>query len=239
VTGAGSGIGEAVARRLLAEGARVYAADLSRGAAPDGYRPVPLDVREEEDWALAMAMVLETAGRLDVLVNSVGISAASPIAETTLEQSREVMSTNLDGAFLATKHGIRAMGTGGGVIIHLGSASGIRPAGGAAAYSTSKAGLRMLVRTAAKECRDAGLEIRVNLVSPAGVKTPMWSSMPFFQALVREHGSEEAAYAALSAGGGGRFLEPDAVARVVVFLAGDDARHITGVELPVDEGWVL
>ena len=217
----------------------MYAADLRQASAPDGCRALGLDVRKEEDWALAMASVRETGGRLDLLVNCVGISAAGRLEETTLEQWREVMATNLDGAFLATKHGMRTMGAAGGVIIHIGSASGIRPAAGAAAYSTSKAALRMLVRVAAKECREAGHPIRVNLVSPAGVKTPMWSAMPFFQALVREHGSEDAAYAAMSAQGGGRFLEPDAVARVVAFLASDDARHITGAEVPVDEGWIL
>ena len=126
-----------------------------------------------------------------------------------------------------------------GAIVHVGSASGIRPAAGAAAYSTSKAALRMLVRTAAKECRDAKLAIRINVVSPAGVKTPMWSTMPFFQELVRTHGSEDAAYAAMEAAGGGRFIEPDAVARVVCFLASDETQHITGVDVPVDEGYVL
>jgi NAD(P)-dependent dehydrogenase (short-subunit alcohol dehydrogenase family) len=227
-----------VATRLLSDGARVYGADL-RQAAPDGCRPLALDVRKESDWAFAMSAVLETSGRLDLLVNCAGISAGAPLAETTLERWREVMATNLDGAFLATKHGIRAMDTAGGVILHIGSASGIRPTPGAAAYSTSKAALRMLVRTAAKECREGGVPVRVNLVSPAGVKTPMWSGMPFFQQLVREHGSEEAAYEAMSAAGGGRFLEPDEVAQVVVFLAGDNARHITGAELPIDDGYVL
>src|SRR4029450_9458650 len=89
-----------------------------------------------------------------------GVSAGSPLAETTLAEWRHVLSTNLDGAFLATKHGIRAMRAAGGAIVHVGSASGIRPAAGAAAYSTSKAALRMLVRTAAKGCRDARTRVR-------------------------------------------------------------------------------
>lgn len=245
VAGAASGIGAAVAARLTAAGAEVYWADLNRqGAevvASDGTKGhvIALDVREEAAWIAAMEEILAVAGRLDVLVNCVGVSAASPLPDTTLAEWRHVLATNLDGAFLGTKHGIRAMRAGGGVIIHVGSASGIRPAAGAVAYSTSKAGLRMLVRAAAKECREAGLAIRINLVSPAGVKTPMWRSMPFFQELTRKLGSEEAAYDAMATGGGGRFLEPDAVARVVCFLASDQARHVTGVDLPVDEGYVL
>jgi NAD(P)-dependent dehydrogenase (short-subunit alcohol dehydrogenase family) len=242
VTGAASGIGAAVSARLQSAGAQVYGADLK---APDtsgrdsSARFITLDVREEADWMAAIEAILANDGRLDILANCVGISAGTPLAETTLTEWRRVLTTNLDGAFLATKHGIRAMRGARGAIVHVGSASGIRPAAGAAAYSTSKAALRMLVRTAAKECRDARLAIRINVVSPAGVKTPMWSTMPFFQDLVRTHGSEDAAYAAMEAAGGGRFIEPDAVARVVCFLASDEAQHVTGVDVPVDEGYVL
>jgi len=242
VTGAGSGIGAAVSARFERAGAQVYAADLKPPTtlAPDSRsHAIKLDVRDEADWIATTETVLANHGRLDILVNCVGISAGTPLADTTLDEWRHVLSTNLDGAFLATKHGIRAMRATSGAIVHVGSASGIRPAAGAAAYSTSKAGLRMLVRTAAKECRDARLAIRINVVSPAGVKTPMWSTMPFFQDLVRTHGSEDAAYAAMEAAGGGRFIEPDVVARVVCFLAGDEAQHITGVEVPVDDGYVL
>ena len=239
VTGAASGIGAAVSARLRSGGAQVYGADLKPPAAGGTSGSITLDVREEADWIAATETILANHARLDILVNCVGVSAGTPLAETTLAEWRHVLSTNLDGAFLATKHGIRAMRAASGAIVHVGSASGIRPAAGAAAYSTSKAALRMLVRTAAKECRDAKLAIRINVVSPAGVKTPMWSTMPFFQELVRTHGSEDAAYAAMEAAGGGRFIEPDAVARVVCFLASGEAQHITGVDVPVDEGYVL
>jgi NAD(P)-dependent dehydrogenase (short-subunit alcohol dehydrogenase family) len=245
VAGAGSGIGAAVVARLAAAGAQIYCADLNFhaaevvAAAARGASAVALDVREESAWAAVIAAILAGSRPLNVLVNCVGVSAATPLADTTLAEWRHVLATNLDGAFLGTKHGIRAMSAAGGVIVHVGSASGIRPAAGAAAYCTSKAGLGMLVRTAAKECRDAGLSIRINLVSPAGVRTPMWRSMPFFQDLTRQLGSEEAAYDAMTQSGGGRFIEPDAVARVVCFLASDDAQYLTGVELPVDDGYVL
>lgn len=244
VTGAASGIGAAVSVQLEDVGALVYRGDLTHqetdaAKARRTSNAMVLDVREEASWAAAMETILTAHGRLDILINCAGISAASPLADTSLSEWRHVLATNLDGAFLGTKHGIRAMRTTGGAIVHVGSASGIRPSAGAAAYSTSKAGLRMLVRTAAKECRDGGLAIRINVVSPAGVKTPMWRSMPFFQELVRTHGSEEAAYAAMTESGGGRFIEPDVVARVACFLASDEAQHITGVEVPVDDGYVL
>ncbi len=150
-----------------------------------------------------------------------------------------MLSTNLDGTFLALKHGIRAMSERGGSIVLLGSASGIRPSAGAAAYSTSKAGVSMLARAAAKECRADGVPVRINVVSPAGVKTPMWESMPFFQELVREHGSVESAFGAMTAAGGGRFAAPEEVAEAIVFLCSSQARNITGVELPFDDGYTL
>jgi NAD(P)-dependent dehydrogenase (short-subunit alcohol dehydrogenase family) len=172
------------------------------------------------------------------VVHAAGISAGSPLSDTEYSEWKRVLATNLDGAFLAMKHGIRALREHGGAIVLLGSASGTRPAAGAAAYSTSKAGLAMLARTGAKECRDAGQAIRINVVSPAGVKTPMWSTMPFFQDLVREHGSEDAAYRAL-AGTGGRFAEPEEVAESVCYLASDAAQGITGVELLIDGGYTI
>ncbi len=248
VTGAASGIGAATARLLAAHGALTYCADLvpARGRRRRHLRcediphyPNRLDVREEADWETAVAAVLEQEGKLDVLVHAAGIAAASPLADTTLAEWRHVLATNLDGSFLAIKHGIRAMRESGGAIVVIGSASGIRPSAGAAAYSTSKAAVSMLVRAAAKECREGKLPIRINAVSPGGVKTPLWRAMPFFGNLVELHGSEEAAFAAMEAHGGDRFAEPEQVAEGVLFLVSDAASHITGVELPIDDGYTL
>jgi NAD(P)-dependent dehydrogenase (short-subunit alcohol dehydrogenase family) len=249
VTGAGSGIGAATALRLAADGAHVCCGDLradaaeatARRAVEAGHRASAhaLDVREEAQWEAVIAHAVRAQGPLRVLVNCAGISAAQPLPETSLADWQRVLSTNLDGAFLATKHGIRAMRESGGVIVHIGSASGIRPAAGAAAYSTSKAGLGMLVRVAAKECRNAALPIRICAVCPAGVKTPMWSAMPFFQDLIAQTGSEAAAFAAMEKDGAGTLAEADDVARAVAFLVSDAAPHINGVELVMDGGYVL
>jgi len=249
VTGAGSGIGASTALLLAKEGAHVCCADLQHSAAEATARIAighgcrasshALDVREEPQWETVLDQVLRVHGPLGILVNCAGISAASALAETPLAEWRRVLATNLDGAFLATKHGVRVMRQAGGVIVHIGSASGIRPSTGAAAYSTSKAAVGMLVRAAAKECRDAGLPVRVCAVSPAGVRTPIWRSMPFFQDLMAKTGSEKAAFEALEQGGGGQFAEPEDVARAVAFLVSDDARHINGIELIVDGGFVL
>lgn len=233
VTGAASGIGAACAALLQQREATVFAADLKPGTGQ-----YALDVTDESGWQATLEVIASAKAHLDILVHAAGISAATPLAEMEYSDWRRVLATNLDGAFLAVKHGMRNMRSRGGVIVLIGSASGTRAAAGAAAYSASKAGLAMLARTAAKECRDGGLDVRINVVSPAGVKTPMWSGMPFFQDLVREHGSEESAYAAI-AGNGGRFAEPAEVAEAVCYLASDAARGITGVELLIDGGYVL
>jgi len=234
VTGGASGIGAACARLLEQRGALVHPADIAPGPGV-----ATLDVTDESQWEALMERIRQERPRVDILVHAAGISGASPLADTAFSEWRRVLATNLDGAFLAVKHGMRAMGKAGGAIILIGSASGTRPAAGAAAYSTSKAGVSMLARTAAKECRDSGLPIRVNVVSPAGVRTPMWSVMPFFQDLVAKLGSEDAAYASMTAAGGGVFVEPGQIAESVCFLASDAARHITGVEILVDGGYVL
>jgi len=248
VTGASSGIGAATAQLLSAQGATVYGADLNvtEGGAPElagslhhRLNELRLDVRKEADWEGAVAAVLQRQGRLDILVHAAGISAASALVDTTYDEWRRVLETNLDGSFLAIKHGVRTMGLNGGAIVVVGSASGIRPSAGAVAYSTSKAALSMLVRASAKECRENKLPIRINAISPAGVKTPMWRDVPFFQDLVRQHGSEDEAFATLEAGSGGKFAEPEEIAQGVLFLVSDAATHINGVELAVDGGYIL
>jgi 3(or 17)beta-hydroxysteroid dehydrogenase len=244
VTGAGSGIGRAAALELAAEGAFVLAADVNYPAAQataDDFglgAAAKLDVTDETDWEAAVKQLLDASGRFDILVNSAGVSAGSPLADTPLADWRRVLAVNLDGAFLGTKHAIRTMRLAGGSIVHISSASGIKAAGGAAAYSASKAGLCMLAKAAAKECRDAGVAVRVNTVCPAGVKTPMWTTMPFFRDMVTQLGSEEAAFAAL-AKSGGPFAEPKDVVAAILYLASDESRFVTGTDLTVDGGYVL
>jgi Dehydrogenases with different specificities (related to short-chain alcohol dehydrogenases) len=250
VTGAASGIGRETARQLAAEGASVCCADLNQSAveqtadliAQAGHQASAhrLDVAVEAEWEAVMQTIQVAHGRLDVLVNCAGISAGAPLAEMSYADWRRVLSVNLDGAFLATKYGLRAMRQSGGSIVHVSSASGIKASAGACAYSASKAGLCMLAKAAAKECRDQGIPVRVNAVCPGGVKTPIWTTMPFFRELVQKAGSEEAAFESLAKGvAGGQFSDPADVAHAILFLASDESRFVTGVDLLVDGGYVL
>lgn len=245
VTGAASGIGKASAQRLAEEGARVALADVNEPelakvvdaicAGGGKGMAVRLDVTSEADWRAAMARILAEWGRLDISVNCAGVSFAKPIAELNLADWRRVMATNLDGVFLGTRQAMSAMKESGGCIINIASAAGIKPVSGNAAYGTSKAAIRFFTRVAALE--GTPHHVRVNSISPGAVATPMWESTDLWPKKVAETGGREAALKALVAQQG--FAEPEEVAAAVLFLASDDARHVTGVDLPVDDGFAI
>jgi NAD(P)-dependent dehydrogenase (short-subunit alcohol dehydrogenase family) len=239
VTGASSGIGLAVALALVGEGAQVIAADLAPlpVALPAAIHPVRLDVSSESDWQAAVAGI----EGLDVVVASAGVADARPIGETSLEQWRRVMAVNLDGVFLTIRHTASLLKEGGSIVI-IGSASGSKAAAGASAYGASKAAIAMLAKVAALELKDRG--VRVNLVSPAGVATPMWTKAPFWKEMVEQQGGEEAAWKALGKADAStpalhRMAYPEEVARAVLFVASSDAAGMTGAELLVDAGYTV
>ena len=243
VTGAGSGIGAAVTAGLVANGATVIAADLNLESLESLWKNEPnvrisqLDVTSEAQWAALFTSI----AKLDLFVASAGISHASPLENTSLEDWRRVMSVNLDGAFLGVRYSIGVMRKAQkGSIVLIGSASGTKAASGACAYCASKAALRMFAKVAALECKADG--IRINTVSPAGVATPMWKSMAFWDDLVKQHGNEEAAWNAL----GGidpskpalqRMAFPEEIARAILFLCSEDSAGVTATDLAVDGGY--
>lgn len=247
VTGAGSGIGRAAAIRLASAGACVLCTDLdlpSATVAAQAIRTLSgeagahrLNVTTESEWQSAIHEALAQWGRLDVLAACAGVSRASPIEGTTLGEWRAVMGANLEGVFLGVKHVIPAMRrAGGGSIVIVGSASGLKAQPGASAYAASKAALRMFARVAALEC--AADKIRVNVVHPGAVRTPMWQSMPFFRELVGKCGSEEAAWKEIAGGTPlGRVAEPEEIAEAIAYLASDAASYVTGAELAMDGGF--
>lgn len=246
VSGAGRGIGEAVARACVAEGAFVYVTDVDRDsgsavAAELGESAVflPLDVREEADWEEAMDTVLAQRGRLDVLVNNAGITGFEdgPVAHdpehASLADWNAVHRTNLDGVFLGCKHAIRTMRRGGGAgsIINISSRSGLVGIPGAAAYASSKAAIRNHSKTVALYCAEQRLAIRCNSIHPAAILTPMWEPM------LGAGPEREANMAAFVADCPmKRFGTPEEVAAVVILLASDEACYMTGAELNIDGG---
>lgn len=246
ITGAARGIGEAIARAFIAEGAQVYLSDIEdQGgealAAELGPRAsyLHLDVREEADWIRAMDRILAERGALQVLVNNAGITgfeagtAAHDPEHAELHTWQAVLRTNLDGVFLGCKHGIRAMRRCGaqGSIINLSSRSGVVGIPGAAAYAASKAAVRNHSKSVALWCAEQGLGIRCNSLHPAAILTPMWEPLlgdgPEREARLREFSADCPLR---------RFGEPAEVAAVAVLLASDECRYMTGSELHIDGG---
>jgi NAD(P)-dependent dehydrogenase (short-subunit alcohol dehydrogenase family) len=249
VTGAASGIGAATARRLAGDGARLVLVDrdaaklaeLSRSLAPADVLQRVHDVADEAAWTETSTAIRERFGRLDFAVANAGISDAGPIAEFPFERWRKVMAVNLDGAFLTLKAAmplIKAGGRGGAIVV-VSSISGQKAEPGVAAYGASKAAVVQLAKVAAKE--GAADRIRVNAILPGGVETPIWREMDFFKDLVKQHGSEAAAFKAMAgmATPLGRYASADEIAAQIVHLLGDDSGLITGAALVIDGGYSL
>jgi NAD(P)-dependent dehydrogenase (short-subunit alcohol dehydrogenase family) len=237
VTGAGSGIGRATAERLAAEGARVAVVDLDAAAARHvadslGGRglAVTADVADEPAAEGAVAAAVGAWGGLDVVVANAAVQltdADERADRLDLAVWRRTLDTNLTGAFLTVKHGVRALlASGGGAVVCTGSVAGeygIAP--GLDAYSASKAGVHGLVRVTAIDL--AGTGVRVNGVLPGITATPMnrwWMDDPT---------ASERTAASIPLG---RPARPEEIAAVIAFLASDDASYVTGALWPVDGG---
>ena len=227
VTGAGSGIGEAVARALHAAGAEAVLADVDgdragRVAAElgDRARATALDVRDEDAVAPAVA-------GLDVLVNVAGIGSTTDAPGTSLEVWEDVFAVNARGTFLCCKHAIPSMRErGGGAIVNLASVAGLVGLRSRAAYCASKGAVIALTRALAVDhVRDG---IRVNAVCPGTVDSP------WVQRLVRDAGEDVDALRARQPMG--RLGTPEEIAGSVLYLASDAAAFVTGSALVIDGG---
>ena len=244
VTGAGSGLGEAMARRLAEEGALVVATDIDLAAvqrvaaaivAAGGRAEAELqDVTDEARWTALVDAVLARHGRLDVLVNNAGVALTGTAEHTTLEDWRRTQRVNLDAVFLGTREGIRAMKARGGSIINISSIEGIIGDPLTAAYNASKGGVRVFTKSAALHCAAEGYGIRVNSVHPGFILTPMvenaLAAMPAADAeAFRARIMDSIPVRAMG--------EPGDVANGVLFLASDESRYMTGAELVIDGGY--
>ena len=234
ITGAAQGQGAAEARLLAEHGAHVVVADVREdgaGLARDLDESTPgsaefahLDVTDEEGWRALVDDLRRRHGRLDVLVNNAGVAFRYGLMETSREDFERVLNVNLVGPFL----GMRAVAplmrdSGGGSIINVGSAAGMT-GHFSAAYSGSKWGLRGITKVAAMEF--ASWKIRVNAIHPGIVNTALVpGDTAFPEAMTR--------FTPLA-----RAAEVEDIAPLVLFLAGDGSRFITGADLPVDGGLV-
>lgn len=247
VTGGASGIGKAAAILLSREGAKVAVADINERGARDTVEAIIseggdaisylLDVTSETGWRQTLDDLEAKWERLGILVNNAGISFGKPVSNMALDEWRKVFAVNLDSVFLGTKYGAEKMRkTGGGSIINVSSASGIKASAGASAYCASKAAIIMLSKASALEC--AQDNIRVNTILPSGVMTPMWESMDFWEEIKKSAGSEEAGWQAISADVPlKRFARPDEIAQAILYLSSDESSFVTASDLVIDGGY--
>lgn len=231
VTGAGTGIGRAIATVFHREGARVLAADFSgeQDSLPaetgPGVVPFQADVTDEQAVEAMFARAIEAFGRIDIVVNNAGtIFSRQP--ELSLEYYDDYTRTNLLGVMLCCKHAVRAMAaSGGGSIINVSSVSSLNTESRTAlAYAAAKAGVNSLTKTLA--VRHGAQGIRVNAIAPGFTHSRSNMQMP------AEMLAEMDAKSAL-----GRGADPEEQAQVALFLASDRASYLSGAIIPVDGAW--
>ena len=237
VTGGGAGIGEAIVRRFIEEGAKVMVADIDvvagQAVANDIVMPfVHVDIGDVASFEAAIAAAVERFGRLDILVNNAGIaSARAPIHSSTLENWHRVINVNLTGVFYGMKFALaHFVEQGGGVIVNISSIAALVAFPELPPYNAAKAGVSQLTREAAVEYAQLG--IRVNAVAPTAIMTPMNHKMALE---TDDPAAFERALTGMNPMPGTASAED--IAAAVAFLASDDARFISGVTLPVDGGY--
>jgi NAD(P)-dependent dehydrogenase (short-subunit alcohol dehydrogenase family) len=239
VTGAASGIGEATVQRLALEGARVAALDVqaeglartveavrAAGGTADAY---VCDVSDEGSVCSTIDKVVKQFGALHVLCNIAGILRWDNAHEIKLEDWNRIIGVNLTGTFLMCREAIRHLVKTKGCIVNLASTAALAAHPWTAAYSASKGGVLSLTYTLALEYGKQG--VRVNAACPGAIKTPMRKTFQL------PEGADPKLLERIMPFNG--FAPPDDAANLIVFLASDEARHITGTAVRVDGGMLM
>ena len=236
VTGSGRGIGFATAKLFAQEGAKVamieVVEDRARAAAAsigDDAFPVIADVSDRAAMEDAMAQILELFGRVDIWMNNAGVDRMSPFVDATDEEFDFIVGVDLKGTFIGSQLAARHMlaSEAGGSIINVASFVAEAPYPNNAIYNAAKRGVQMLTRSAAREL---GPTIRVNSISPGCVETE------FFNETLDDPAAKAALIEMIPLR---RMAEPEDIALGALFLASDDSRYVTGIDLVVDGGILL
>ena len=255
VTGAAKGIGAATAKVLAREGAKVVCTDLDEKGGLDVADEIAnqggeaafmrQDVVDEAQWEAAVKLAEDRFGALHVLVNNAGIAPeGGPIEEKTLASWRRTIEVDLDSVFLGCKHGIRTIkkytskGGMGGSIINLSSILGLVGQPNASDYNAAKGGVRLMTKSVALECAEAGYNIRVNSVHPGYIDTPMVKDA-LNRGVVQGQavGPNEMRELLIMLHPIGRLGIDTEIANAILFLASDESSFMTGTEVVVDGGY--
>lgn len=235
VTGAGQGIGRAVAKRLLEEGYAVTIAERDEEAGREALQEfaglgelqfVPCDVSEEDDVRRAVDAALERFGRLDLLVNNAGIMVRKPVTELSLEEWNRVVGVNLTGHFLCARQAAPHLLRTRGAVVNIASTRALMSEADTEAYSASKGGIVALTHALAVSL---GPEVRVNCVSPGWIDVSEWKK----RSARHQERLSEGDHRQHPAGRVGR---PEDVAEMVLFLAGERSGFVTGQNFVLDGG---
>jgi NAD(P)-dependent dehydrogenase (short-subunit alcohol dehydrogenase family) len=237
VTGAGSGLGHAVARQLAAEGAPVACFDIASDAAEKtaaeigeqggNARAYTVDVSDPASVKAAMTAAAAELGRPQVVVNCAGIGKFAHTHELPFEEWQKILGVNLNGTFLVCQAALPYLLDGGGSIVNIASNAGVKSQPYSAAYCTSKAGVVHLTRCLADEYLRRS--IRVNAVAPGGIETPLQSAFMEFPEGVDWKQMRKV----MSPLGNS---QPEEIANVVAFIASDECRYMTGSIVSIDGG---
>lgn len=223
VTGGNRGIGRTIAEQFIAQGDRV-AVTSRNGDAPEGALAVAADVTDSASLDAAYTTVENELGPVEIIVANAGITRDNLLMRMSDEEFEDVINTNLTGVYRTVRRGItNLIRAKWGRIILISSVSGLYGVAGQANYSSSKAGLVGLARSVTREVGSRG--ITANVVAPGFIRTDMTDELP--EAKQKEY---------LQAVPAKRFAEPQEVAKVVSWVASDDASYISGAVIPVDGG---
>jgi NAD(P)-dependent dehydrogenase (short-subunit alcohol dehydrogenase family) len=240
VTGAASGLGAAIARRLMGADIAVLASDIDvpRGTAlaeEIGCRFVRHDVASEAGWAEVIDGIRREFGRLDILINNAGITLVGSIEDLDLAAFRRSLDVDLISVFLGCKAAIALMKeTKGGAIVNISSVAGLRAASNLVAYNAAKAGMTLMSKSIALHCAKQGYGIRCNTVHPGVIRTDMLDKVI---GQMEDPGKVMSDFVALHPLG--HIGEPEDVAEMVLFLATGLSKFVTGAEFVVDGGRLL
>lgn len=233
ITGGTGGIGLGIAKCYVREGATVVLTDIKESQESKDFLAehegrscfMKHDVTDEEQWIQVIDHVTEKYGHLDIVVNNAGIGDKGvPMDEEKYEDWKRIIDINLNGTFLGTKHGLRAMKGKGGSIINISSIEGFVGLSKAGAYNASKGGTRLLTKSAALDSANNGYKVRVNSVHPGFIKTPMISQ------------SLEDMMSKLTPLG--HIGEPEDIGQICVYLGSDESKFAMGSEFVVDGGFI-
>jgi len=245
ITGAARGIGQAIAQLFSSEGARVVLSDIDDELGNAVARKIGvsatyihLDVSKEADWETASHFIEKEYGPIDIVINNAGITGfletSGPHDPENLDMDswHKVHETNLDGVALGCKYGIRLMKNATSAsIVNISSRSGLVGIPAAAAYASSKAAVRNHTKSVALYCAEKGYPIRCNSIHPGAIFTPMWDAM------LGEGAQREAAIRDTAAGVPlGVMGDAEDVAYAALYLASNESKYVTGIELNVDGG---